>query len=554
MKKPAKNLRGPWGLYAIVDPDQCARRPPEELARQVLQNGAGALQLRDKQRSFEDRARLGRHLLALCDEFRVPFIVNDDPHLAREIGADGVHVGQTDTPVSQARQIVGLGRLVGLSTHNRAQALEGQRSGADYLGFGPIYATGTKAQPYAPLGLGEARWAAENLKIPFVAIGGLTPQRAGELARAGVKNVAAISALFAAEDPGAAARAFCEALKKKGPSGPLLREIGEAGALRALRPFVARTGGSLAAGFGDDTAAIRIPGCKDLLLFTADMLVEGVHFLPGPGDWTAVGRKALAVNLSDVAAMGGRPAEALVSIGLPPEFAKADLAALYRGLAYEARRAGARLVGGDTVRAERPTIHVALLGWAARGRPLPLRSRCRPGQGLYLTGTAGDSAAGLALLRDKNLAPLRAEPWAKSLCRRHLLPTARLAAGQALAQAFDDLAMIDVSDDVERECRLLAEASGAALALNVSALPLSAALRRFAAATGQDPRAYALNGGEDFELLFATKASLAEIRARFARKSVRLRVARVGEIRSGPPAVELQGGPSGGPSPFEHFQ
>ncbi|MCX7012688.1 MAG: thiamine-phosphate kinase [Candidatus Sumerlaeota bacterium] len=333
-----------------------------------------------------------------------------------------------------------------------------------------------------------------------------------------------------------------------------LRALGEDGALASIERFMAPAGGSIVVGMGDDAAAVRIPGSDELLLATADMLVEGVHFLTEWGDWRAIGRKAMAVNLSDVAAMGGRPAEALVSIGLPPDFAEADWKALYRGLATEARRAGVLLVGGDTVRADHPTISVTVLGRADGNRPLPLRSHCRPGQSLYVTGTLGDSAAGLALLCEKGLGCFRAEPWARTLVNRHLLPTPRLAAGLALAQALEDLAMIDVSDDLARECRLLAEASKASVCVDADALPLSRALRRFAAATGRDARAHALHGGEDFELLFATGAPLEAIHRVLKRRAIRLPVARIGDIGKGPAGhVEVRQAPSGTLKPFEHF-
>ncbi|MCX7017316.1 MAG: thiamine phosphate synthase [Candidatus Sumerlaeota bacterium] len=215
MSKPT-NLFAPWGLYAVVDPEHCAGRDPLALARAVLENGAGILQLRDKKSTPAERQRLAGELLALCREFGVPFLVNDFVLLAWRIGADGVHLGQGDLAVDEARKILGPNRLIGLSTHNREQALRGLRSGADYLGFGPMYATGTKVQEHPPLGLEQARWAAETLTLPFVAIGGITPERAADLARCGVKNVAAISALFAVGDPGAAARAFVKAVGAKG--------------------------------------------------------------------------------------------------------------------------------------------------------------------------------------------------------------------------------------------------------------------------------------------------------------------------------------------------
>ncbi len=210
----SKNLHGPWGLYAIIDPEHCLGRPLLSLARMVLENGAGALQLRDKRGTFEEILSAARSLQALCDEYGVPFIINDNPYLAREAGADGVHLGQEDIPVALAREIIGPDRLIGLSTHTREQALSGETSGADYLGFGPAFATATKVQPYLPLGLEFMQWAAQSLRVPFVAIGGITPQNARELASVGVSNIAVISALGESDDPGWMAQAFVQAVKR----------------------------------------------------------------------------------------------------------------------------------------------------------------------------------------------------------------------------------------------------------------------------------------------------------------------------------------------------
>lgn len=208
----SKNLHGPWGLYAIIDPECCRDHPLLGVARAVLENGAGCIQLRDKIGRFEDTVDIGRRLRTLCDEYGVPFIVNDNPYLAREIGADGVHLGQDDMPVQLAREIMGANGLIGLSTHTREQALAGQDSGADYLGFGPAYITSTKIQAYPPLGVEMMQWAVGAMRLPLVAIGGITAARARELASVGVQNVAVISALTATEDPGAAAKAFVEAI------------------------------------------------------------------------------------------------------------------------------------------------------------------------------------------------------------------------------------------------------------------------------------------------------------------------------------------------------
>ncbi len=170
------------------------------------------MQWRDKASPFEDQVQTCMKLKALCDEFNTPMIVNDNPYLALESGADGVHLGQDDVSVWVARDLLGDERLIGLSTHTRKQALDGAKSGANYLGFGPMYQTRTKQQEYKALEVGGARWATGLIDLPLVAIGGITPERARRLARVGVRTVAVISALFEADDPGEEARDFIEAM------------------------------------------------------------------------------------------------------------------------------------------------------------------------------------------------------------------------------------------------------------------------------------------------------------------------------------------------------
>jgi thiamine-phosphate pyrophosphorylase len=135
-------------------------------------------------------------------------LVNDNPYLARDGHADGVHLGQTDCPVEIARDILGPDRLVGLSTHTRLQALRAQEGPVDYIGLGPVFRTDTKRSHYLPLGLTTVRWAAANLRVPFVAIGGITHDNLADVLAAGARHCAMISAIMGSEDIAAAAREF----------------------------------------------------------------------------------------------------------------------------------------------------------------------------------------------------------------------------------------------------------------------------------------------------------------------------------------------------------
>ncbi|HEX7495569.1 MAG TPA: thiamine-phosphate kinase [Candidatus Limnocylindrales bacterium] len=259
-------------------------------------------------------------------------------------------------------------------------------------------------------------------------------------------------------------------------------------------------------GIGDDAAAWR-PGAGSVVVATTDMLVEGIHFRL---DWTSprdLGWKALAVSLSDLAAMGARPGRGLVSVALLPGQA-ALVEELYEGMSELARLTGSLIVGGDTVRSPGPlVVNVAMLGEAYPDQLLR-RDGARPGDLLALTGTVGASAAGLdLLLRDDRLSLERPEstPLLAALYR----PEPRLAAGAVLA-ALGLKCAIDVSDGVASEAWHLARASRVAIEIDVDRLPLAAE----AVAILGRPKAQnlALFGGEDYQLLFAvSEARLAEV-------------------------------------------
>lgn len=199
------------GLYAIIDPEHCQGRDPCWVAEQVLLGGCAALQLRDK--AYSDRARLTlAHAIAeRCRATSVPFWLNDRLDLAMLAGAAGVHLGQDDVPLADARTLV-RERLLGLSTHSLAQARAAEAEGADVIGFGPIFPTRSKQNPDPVVGLEGLREVCQQVQCPVVAIGGIVPAHAAAIARAGATYAAAIGAVCGAADPRAAARELHEAL------------------------------------------------------------------------------------------------------------------------------------------------------------------------------------------------------------------------------------------------------------------------------------------------------------------------------------------------------
>jgi len=286
-----------------------------------------------------------------------------------------------------------------------------------------------------------------------------------------------------------------------------LAQLGEAGLLRLLTARWPRRGGIVRTGVGDDCAVLRVAG-RDLL-FKTDIVVEGVHF----HDRTPprlIGRKALARALSDIAAMGGTPLAAVVTLGLPGDESSRRLAAIYRGLEAAAREYGVPLVGGETTRAAQFFLNVALLGECG-DRPPVLRSGARAGDLIYVTGQLGGTQA-----------------------RHHLTFTPRLAEGRWLARHRVATAMMDLSDGLGADLPRLGQASGLGYAIDRGAIPR----RRDASVEA------AIHDGEDYELLF----TVAPARAAWLKKKWPFATPLhcMGIMRKGPAAALTHG--------FDHFK
>ena len=279
-----------------------------------------------------------------------------------------------------------------------------------------------------------------------------------------------------------------------------MQQLGEFGLIDRIRKMTSVPDPSWV-GIGDDCAVIPLSPetggapASDLLVST-DMLVEGTHFLMEDISPRQLGWKSAAVNISDIAAMGGKPIATFLSLALPKTLPEQWMQEFMEGYNGISEKYGAALLGGDTTCSpDRICITVTVRGTCPRGQA-KLRSAARPGDLVCVTGTLGDSAAGLRLILggQKGAAP--------RLMDRHYTPTPRVEEGLALSCLPGVHAMMDISDGVGSDLRHILDESGVGARIDTGKLPISKELQDLCIKKGWDPRELALCGGEDYELLF----------------------------------------------------
>jgi thiamine-monophosphate kinase len=316
-----------------------------------------------------------------------------------------------------------------------------------------------------------------------------------------------------------------------------------------LQEILPRRAAGLALGIGDDAAVVRITTRRELIL-TTDLSIEGVHFLRRLHPARSVGHRALARALSDIAAMGGTPRFALLSLALTERTPRRWVEGFYAGAASLARRVGVAIVGGDTARVRgKMFVDVVVAGEIPAGAALR-RSGARPGDRVFVSGRLGLSALGLELLKSRRRATGKS---ATEAIRTHLYPQPRLALGRFLRQNCLATALMDLSDGLSTDLARLCQAS------RVGAVVASEKIMAFAPAGTKKSRGalsleLALNGGEDYELLFTVQPEkVSRIPARFGMIPLRA----IGEIRR---SKKLQLLLPGGkliplvPSGYDHFR
>jgi thiamine-monophosphate kinase len=366
-------------------------------------------------------------------------------------------------------------------------------------------------------------------------------------------------------------------LNSPGSTGaPLVADLGERALIERIRRRVPPPPDSVLIGIGDD-AAVAVPERGALEVITTDALVEGVHFDRRFSSAADVGFKAIAVNASDIAAMGGRPRLALLSLILPPELPASAVEELVDGVLEMTAMCRAVLVGGNIARSPGPLVVDVVMTGSVKPRKVLTRSGGRPGDVLYVTGAIGAAAAGLGWLRSRagagapglegeiasagvawtgtagQASPASSDAMGDCVAR-HRRPEPRLRVGALLGRNRAASACIDLSDGLADAVHRIAEASGTGATIDAAALPVHAAAREWFTATAHDPVLAGITGGDDYELLFAVPA-----RARGRFRSVvadarGLTMTRIGELTADR-AVHLMRDGRAEPLPagFTHF-
>nr|WP_320049458.1 thiamine-phosphate kinase [uncultured Desulfuromonas sp.] len=272
-----------------------------------------------------------------------------------------------------------------------------------------------------------------------------------------------------------------------------LAETGEFGLIERIKRQ-AHQCDSVLLNIGDDCSATHIPEGK-VLLTSKDLLIEEIHFRRCWTDMYSLGRKSAAVNLSDIAAMGGTPHHLYLGVGLPADLSLTELDNFSRGFLDEVEQAGACLCGGDTCRSPDTLIISVTVQGSISSTEMISRKTAQEGEALFVSGTLGDSSLALALLQ-------RGENPSDFLSQRHHRPTPRLALGQALAQQGIATSMIDISDGLLSDLSHILKQSGLGAHIDQQQIPLSNDVRTHLRHHPEDEE-FILQGGEDYELLFS---------------------------------------------------
>ena len=336
--------------------------------------------------------------------------------------------------------------------------------------------------------------------------------------------------------------------------GTTVGDLGEAAVIERIRRRTPDAPDWVPTGIGDDAAVVE-PARGALDVVTTDALVEGVHFDRAFVSTADVGHRTLAVNLSDLAAMGATPRVAVLSLVLPGTLAVADLDGMIEGLLALAARHGVSLVGGNVTRTHGPLVLSVTAVGAVRRRRVLTRGGGRPGDELWVTGAVGAAAAGLAALRQGPAAEPVSDADLDDCIERYRRPEPRVRIGTLLGRNRVARAGIDLSDGLADGLRQLACASSLGAAVDAAAIPVHPGARRWFGRAGSDPLEAALRGGDDYELLIAVPRRQRRALRMLSRLFRGVPVTRIGELTKSPDLVlHTADGDRPVPAGYEHFR
>ncbi len=316
-----------------------------------------------------------------------------------------------------------------------------------------------------------------------------------------------------------------------------LVSMGEFGVVELFQKTAGPVTGANTLGIGDDCAVLSRDDPAEYLLLTTDALVERVHFLRDQISARQLGYKSLAVSLSDIAAMGGIPEAAFLSLGLTRDIKKSWIEAFSDGFLECANEFGAQLMGGDTVASKQDIfINVSVTGKCKSNEPIR-RDGAKAGDIIYLGRPTGDSAAGLYLLSHET--PGLQERDKGKLLAAHLTPEPQLGLGQLLCRENLASAMIDISDGLLQDLDHVCKASGLGAHLDSEDIPISPQLKSLGALEDYSPLDWALSGGEDYCLLFCVHRDLATSTETMCKKELGIRIHRIGTMLHGQTGIRL---------------
>ncbi len=339
-----------------------------------------------------------------------------------------------------------------------------------------------------------------------------------------------------------------------GDPGTTVGDLGEAAVIERIRRRTPDAPDWVPTGIGDDAAVVE-PARGALDVVTTDTLVEGIHFDRSFVSAADVGHRTLAVNLSDLAAMGATPRVAVLSLVLPGTLAVADLDGMIEGLLALAAQHRVALVGGNVTRTHGPLVLGVTAVGAVRRRRVLTRDGGRPGDELWVTGAVGAAAAGLAALRQGPATEPASDADLDDCIERYRRPEPRVRIGALLGRNRVARAGIDLSDGLADGLHQLARASGLGAVVDAAAIPVHPGARRWFARAGGDPLEAALRGGDDYELLVAVPRRQRRALRMLARLFRGVPVTRIGELTKSPDLVlRTADGDRPVPGGYEHFR